>query len=259
MSGEGIERPLVSHNTSAFSDGSAGSFALNQDLKLSAVQEHEALEENIYYSQNGFNKEPSTCDESHSDWDTEVSMTTIESSAAAFQTDPEILTQPSTRSEGKKHASKPRKKRLQNIDTKLPILEHKQKILELVDKHKVVMIEGETGCGKSTMVPQFILDQCVQEGNSCKIAVTQPRRVAAKRLARVAMQRLEEVGSTVGYCVAGDIRRSSKTVITYCTVGYFLQVRMCMCVCVCVCVCVHACACACVCTCMHALQFPMLG
>ena len=226
MSGEGAERSPVSHNTSTSSDGSAGSFVLNQDLELSAVQEHKALEENIYFSLNGFNEEPSTCDESHSDWDTEVSMPTIESSAAAFQTDPETLTQPSSRSRRKKHASRPRKRHLQDIVTKLPILEHKQKILELVDKHMVVMIEGETGCGKSTMVPQFILDQCLQEEKPCKIAVTQPRRVAAMRLAeRVAMERREEVGGTVGYCIGGESQRTPRTAITYCTVGYFLQVR----------------------------------
>lgn len=110
----------------------------------------------------------------------------------------------------------------------LPIMEHRSKIVELVHQHSVICIEGETGCGKSTKVPQFILDDVLgqKEPTYCNIMVTQPRRVAAVKLAeRVAAERGESVGKTVGFCVGGSHHRAPETKLTYCTVGYFLQVR----------------------------------
>ena len=109
----------------------------------------------------------------------------------------------------------------------LPVLEHRVKILDLVNRHRVVCIEGETGCGKSTKIPQFILDQALSSDppSDCKILVTQPRRVAAIKLAeRVAVERRERVGKTVGYCIGGVRHRSTETALTYCTTGYLLQV-----------------------------------
>lgn len=111
----------------------------------------------------------------------------------------------------------------------LPIMEHRSRILELVREHTVICIEGETGCGKSTKVPQFILEDALSEGKggaSCHILVTQPRRVAAIKLAeRVAAERGERLGDVVGYCVGGDHHKAAKTRLTYCTTGYLLQVN----------------------------------
>ncbi len=53
--------------------------------------------------------------------------------------------------------------------------------------------------------------------------------MAATKLAeRVAAERKEEVGKTVGYCIAGSHHRAAETVVTYCTIGYFLQVCECV-------------------------------
>lgn len=109
----------------------------------------------------------------------------------------------------------------------LPVYEHKEKILELISGHRVVCIEGETGCGKSTKIPQFILDDALEKSPpvTCKILVTQPRRVAAMKVAeRVAAERKERVGKTVGFCIGGEQHRSRDTPLTYCTTGYMLQV-----------------------------------
>ena len=109
----------------------------------------------------------------------------------------------------------------------LPVYEHKEKILELISGHRVVCIEGETGCGKSTKIPQFILDDALKRNPpvTCKILVTQPRRVAAMKVAeRVAAERKERVGKTVGFCIGGEQHRSRDTPLTYCTTGYMLQV-----------------------------------
>ena len=59
----------------------------------------------------------------------------------------------------------------------LPVMEHRQMILNLISNHQVVCIEGETGCGKSSQVPQFILEASEQ----CKILASQPNLLAAKK------------------------------------------------------------------------------
>ena len=109
---------------------------------------------------------------------------------------------------------------------RLPVVDHRENIMELIHKHRVVCIQGETGCGKSTKVPQFILDDALSSTSpkACKILVSQPRRVAAMKLAeRVAAERHEALGKTVGFAVAGEKRRGSDTAIVYCTTGYLLQ------------------------------------
>ena len=109
----------------------------------------------------------------------------------------------------------------------LPIAEHQHKLLELIEENRVVCVEGETGCGKSTQVPQYVLDHALSLSppRECRVLVTQPRRVAAMKLAeRVAAERGERVGRTVGYCIGGEHSQSPGSAITYCTTGYLLQV-----------------------------------
>jgi len=68
----------------------------------------------------------------------------------------------------------------------------------------VVLISGETGCGKTSQVPQFLLDD-PQVGPTCNVVCTQPRRISAISVAeRVAAERGEAAGGVVGYAVRGD-------------------------------------------------------
>lgn len=68
--------------------------------------------------------------------------------------------------------------------------------------NQVVIIQGPTGCGKTTQVPQFILDDCKTNDKPCKIVVTQPRRIAAISVARrVCEERNWALGSICGYQV----------------------------------------------------------
>lgn len=65
---------------------------------------------------------------------------------------------------------------------------------------QILIISGETGSGKTTQVPQYILNDSTRRNRSCRIVVTQPRRVAAVSVAhRVAEERGEQIGNTVGY------------------------------------------------------------
>ena len=75
----------------------------------------------------------------------------------------------------------------QKVDDKdaLPVAAHRQAVLDALDEHGVLVISGDTGCGKSTQVPQFLLDQDAAH----RIVVTQPRRLAARALAERSAER----------------------------------------------------------------------
>lgn len=88
------------------------------------------------------------------------------------------------------------------IKMNLPILDYKDQILEAVLNNKVVIITGEPGCGKSTKLPQFCVDSSVLahklRAKKIRLAVTQPRRVAAIAMARrVSYERRCKLGAEV--------------------------------------------------------------
>ncbi|XP_031619138.1 probable ATP-dependent RNA helicase spindle-E [Contarinia nasturtii] len=109
--------------------------------------------------------------------------------------------------------------------THLPVWASKTKILEKIAEYPSVVIEGSTGCGKSTQIPQMILDEARNNQKACNIIVTQPRRIAARSLAeRVADERGWELGKLVGYQIGLDKRFVSEdTRILYCTTGVLLE------------------------------------
>ena len=106
----------------------------------------------------------------------------------------------------------------------LPAASFRSEILSALDRSRVVIICGTTGCGKSTQIPQYILDEMQAADYDGNIVVTQPRRVAATSLAqRVADERQKKVGSTIGYQVRLDAAVSDSTRITYMTIGILLR------------------------------------
>ena len=92
----------------------------------------------------------------------------------------------------------------------LPVHEVRDSLLESIEGENArVLLKAPTGSGKSTVVPQMIIDSQLVEG---LIVVVQPRRIAAKMLARrVASLRGGKVGDEVGYVVRFDRKMSSKT------------------------------------------------
>jgi len=113
--------------------------------------------------------------------------------------------------------------------SKLPVAFRKQHILDTIGKNQVVVLSGATGSGKSTQVPQFLLDHQQQALQRPYIVVTQPRKVAAISLAqRVAAERgcppPGSKGSSVGYMVRSDRRVDIRSCrIIYMTIGILLR------------------------------------
>ncbi|CUI15183.1 unnamed protein product [Bodo saltans] len=108
----------------------------------------------------------------------------------------------------------------------LPIEEHIPELLRQVAGNRVVFVKGETGCGKSSMVPLCLYRDAVARGRYSYIICTQPRRVAAIALAnRVAHLLGEDVGQTVGYRIGGGTKKEchGKTKILFVTTGYLLE------------------------------------
>lgn len=76
---------------------------------------------------------------------------------------------------------------IQDQRRNLPIFEKRNKLLELIQRHKTLIILGETGSGKTTQIPQYVYSARLQVNG--KIGITQPRRVAAISVAlRVAQE-----------------------------------------------------------------------
>ncbi|XP_062529594.1 putative ATP-dependent RNA helicase DHX57 isoform X1 [Bombyx mori] len=112
---------------------------------------------------------------------------------------------------------------------KLPAWQKKNDILNALKKSQIVVISGETGCGKSTQVPQYILDDWLNNFSKdgpehVEIICTQPRRISAIGVAdRVADERVEKTGQVVGYQIRLESKISSKTRLTFCTTGILLR------------------------------------
>ncbi|CAG7729289.1 unnamed protein product [Allacma fusca] len=107
----------------------------------------------------------------------------------------------------------------------LPVASCRKQLLHEFGSCSTFIVIGETGSGKTTQIPQYIFDGNMHK-NKC-IAITQPRRIAAISMAkRVADERQEDVGGTVGYSVRFEDTTSEKTRIKYMTDGMLLREAM---------------------------------
>ncbi|SCV74256.1 BQ2448_6688 [Microbotryum intermedium] len=116
------------------------------------------------------------------------------------------------------------------VRSKLPAFDMKHRIVDLVSSNRVVIVSGETGSGKTTQVPSFILDDAIAKGQagSINIIVTQPRRISAIGVAtRVAAERLEDINDVssrklIGYAIRGERKASKDCRMIFCTTGVVL-------------------------------------
>ncbi|GAB9470862.1 Pre-mrna-splicing factor atp-dependent rna [Globisporangium polare] len=105
---------------------------------------------------------------------------------------------------------------------RLPIFPYREQLLEAIRNYSVIIIEGETGSGKTTQIPQYLHEIGYSELG--KIGCTQPRRVAAMSVAaRVAQEMDVKLGNEVGYSIRFEDCTNEKTVIKYMTDGMLLR------------------------------------
>jgi len=115
---------------------------------------------------------------------------------------------------------------MQEIRSKLPARDLKDVVLQAIEDSNAAVVSGATGCGKTTQVPQFIFEEAVRagKGGETSIIITQPRRLSAIAVAeRVANERCERIGDTVGYSIRLESKQSEKTRMLFCTTGILLR------------------------------------
>jgi len=121
----------------------------------------------------------------------------------------------------------PEIQKMRKVRSELPLNHFAEDVKTLFRNNDVCVLVGATGSGKTTQVPQLLLDEAIREGRGgeCNIICTQPRRIAAMSVAkRVASERGERLRETVGYQVRfGYHVPEWGGSITYCTTGILLR------------------------------------
>lgn len=109
----------------------------------------------------------------------------------------------------------------------LPVHAQRDEFLQLYQKSQILVFVGETGSGKTTQIPQFVLYDDLPQQQRKLVACTQPRRVAAMSVAeRVAQEMDVKLGEEVGYSIRFEDMTSQKTILKYMTDGMLLREAM---------------------------------
>jgi len=108
------------------------------------------------------------------------------------------------------------------VKSRLPIFELEKAIVASLQHSPRLILQAPTGSGKSTQVPQILLDHgLAAEG---QIVILQPRRLPTRMLAaRVAEERQTELGTEVGYQIRLDNVSTARTRIRFVTEGVLLR------------------------------------
>ncbi|CAA6663655.1 unnamed protein product [Spirodela intermedia] len=108
----------------------------------------------------------------------------------------------------------------------LPVWLQKDEFLDAVKASQTLILVGETGSGKTTQIPQFVLE-LDDAGKRPMVACTQPRRVAAMSVSRRVAEEMDvTIGEEVGYSIRFEDCSSNKTMLKYLTDGMLLREAM---------------------------------
>ena len=112
----------------------------------------------------------------------------------------------------------------------LPMFQSKSTAIETIEQNQITIVVGDTGSGKSTQVPQFILEHELSQGRQCRIYCTEPRRISAISLAQRVSEELGEakgdlgtMRSLVGYAIRLESYTTAQTRLVFATVGIVLR------------------------------------
>ncbi|KAG6412970.1 hypothetical protein SASPL_125665 [Salvia splendens] len=131
----------------------------------------------------------------------------------------------------------PEGRNMMEFHRSLPAYKEKDAMLSAIALNQVVLISGETGCGKTTQIPQLILESEIDSlrGGMCNIKCTQPRKISAMSVSeRIATERGEKLGETVsllfsllpvqiGYKVRLEGMKGRDTHLLFCSTGILLR------------------------------------
>ncbi|KAG1881654.1 P-loop containing nucleoside triphosphate hydrolase protein [Suillus tomentosus] len=141
-----------------------------------------------------------------------------------------LLTQKSEelRERRKKYITDPAMEKMRNTRAALPIYARSEELVSHIRENDVTICMAATGSGKTTQIPQLLLDDHIDrgEGARCNLICTQPRRLAALSVAnRVAKERGEVVGEgSIGYSVRFESKLPEEHgSVTFCTTGVLLK------------------------------------
>ncbi|GMM57962.1 DEAH-box ATP-dependent RNA helicase [Maudiozyma humilis] len=113
------------------------------------------------------------------------------------------------------------------VRRELPVHAQRAEFLRLYQENQIMVFVGETGSGKTTQIPQFVLFDEMPHLENTMVACTQPRRVAAMSVAqRVAEEMDVKLGEEVGYSIRFENKTSNKTILKYMTDGMLLREAM---------------------------------
>ena len=147
-----------------------------------------------------------------------------------WQKNPSLLSSDDIRALWASKLSTPSYQHMLTSRMALPIWNFKKELLDAITDNQVVIICGETGCGKSTQVPAFILEHELSSGRHCKVYCTEPRRISAISLARRVSEELGErkgdVGtfrSLIGFAIRLESSFTSQTKLVYATTGIVMR------------------------------------
>jgi HrpA-like RNA helicase len=110
----------------------------------------------------------------------------------------------------------------------LPVYQFRAALLDCIAANQIVVVEGETGSGKTTQIPQFLVEAGYPIQGESVVACTQPRRVAATSIAQRVSEEMDvALGQEVGYNVRFDMKANDQTtVLKFLTDGMLLREAM---------------------------------
>ncbi|KAJ8083994.1 hypothetical protein PM082_002761 [Marasmius tenuissimus] len=147
----------------------------------------------------------------------------------AVNTNPSMLERKSTTLSERRqqYLNNPAMEKMRTTRAALPVYTRAESVLKSIEENDVTILMAATGSGKTTQVPQILLDSYIDKGlgAKCNILCTQPRRLAALSVAdRVAKERDETLGQSIGYEVRFEGRPpEDHGSVNFCTIGVFLK------------------------------------
>ncbi|KAL3698668.1 hypothetical protein R1sor_012744 [Riccia sorocarpa] len=105
----------------------------------------------------------------------------------------------------------------------LPVWQQKDRFVDILSKNQIMIVVGDTGSGKTTQIPQFVVEAGYAT-NRKQVACTQPRRVAATSVSRRVADEMDVmIGAEVGYSIRFEDCCGRKTILKYLTDGMLLK------------------------------------